>query len=122
MRLQIVCLSGECLLVACIHSIMKYEVTPYSITGDVVTDVLAIFVLIVDDTTPPFTSEYVIENGIFQGKFVKGSKWSVPVDKYYNFPGAIYIVGVYNHNTCFTSPIYINLPLYSCSFVDLDPS
>lgn len=96
------------------HSTMRYELTPYSIMGDVTTDILAIFVLIVDDTTPSFTSEYVIENGIFQGKFVKGSKWSVSVDKYYDFPGAIYIVGVYNNNECFTSPIYINLPLYSC--------
>lgn len=62
---------------------------------------------------PPVTSEYVIENGILQGKFMKGTKWVVPVDKFFAFPGAIYIVGVYNNNQCFTSPVYINLPLNS---------
>lgn len=101
-------------VVVCMYSSLKYELMPYSIVGEVLSDITDIFVLLVDDAMPPVTSEYVIENGIFQGKFMKGTKWSVPVDKFFAFPGAIYIVGVYNNNQCFTSPVYINLPLNSC--------
>ena len=108
--------SRKCIssVVACMHSSLKYELMPYSIVGEVISDITDIFVLLVDDGMPPVTSEYVIENGILQGKFMKGTKWVVPVDKFFAFPGAIYIVGVYYNNQCFTSPVYINLPLNSC--------
>ena len=73
-----------------------------------------LFVLTVDDTTPPMTSEDVITKGIRQGKYIKGERWTVSTEKFYTFPGALYIVGVYNNGNCITRPIYINLTLNDC--------
>lgn len=100
--------------VGCMYPTLKYEVTSNMISGDVVTDFMTIFVLIVDDNTPIVSPDYIIENGIIQGKFTKGTRWEVWTDKFNTFPGSIYIVGVYSNNQCRTKPLYINLPLNSC--------
>ena len=61
---------------------MKYEATSNSISGDVLSDFITIFVLIVDDTTQPVTPDYIIENGIIEGKFEKGTRWKVLTDSF----------------------------------------
>lgn len=94
---------------------LKYDVTSNSIAGDVLSDFITIFVLVVDDNTSPVSSDYIIENGVIQGKFSKGSRWVVRTETFNTFPGALYIVGVYSNNQCRTNPLYINLPLNSCS-------
>ena len=73
-----------------------------------------LFVLPVDDTTSTVSSAYIVENGIHHGKYSEGERWTVNTDKYYSFPGALYIVGVYGNGNCLTRPIYVNLPLYDC--------
>lgn len=93
---------------------MKYEATSNSISGDVLSDFMTIIVLMVDDTTQPITPDYIIENGIIEGKFEKGTRWEVLTDSFNTFPGSMYIMGVYNHNQCRTNPLFINLPLNSC--------
>lgn len=94
---------------------LKYDVTSNSIAGDVLPDYITIFVLVVDDNTPPVSSDYIIGNGVIQGKFPKGSRWVVRTETFNTFPGALYIVGVYSNNQCHTNPLYINLPLNSCN-------
>lgn len=85
-------------------------------SGDVLSDFMTIFVIIVDDTTQPISPDYIIENGIIEGKFEKGTRWTVRTDSFNTFPGSMYIMGVYNNNQCRTNPVYINLPLNSCSY------
>ena len=89
------------------------------ISGEVVVDYLTIIVLIVDDTTPEISSDYIIEYGNIQGKFQKGSRWEVRTETFNKFPGSLYIIGTYNKNQCRTKPLYINLPLNSCSHYNL---
>ena len=84
------------------------------IFGEVVVDYLTIIVLIVDDNTPELSTDYIIENGIIQGKFQRGSRWEVRTETFNKFPGSIFILGLYSHNQCHTKPLYINLPLNSC--------
>ena len=93
---------------------MKYELGSNSISGDVISDFMNLFVLTVDDGTPRYSAEYIIENGIYQGKYMKGSKWTVHTSQLHALPGALYIVGVYSDNECATRPLYINLPLNKC--------
>ena len=102
------------LSIECFYSTLKYETTSNLISGDVLVDHLTIFVLIVDDNTPEISPEYIISNGIIQGKFTKGSRWEVHTDTFNKFPGSMYILGVYSNNQCHTKPLYINLPLNSC--------
>lgn len=73
-----------------------------------------LFVLPVDDTMSAVSSVYVVENGIHHGKYSEGERWVINTDKYYSFPGALYVVGVYGDGNCLTRPIYVNLPLYDC--------
>ena len=75
-----------------------------------------LFVLTVDDTTPSMTPEDVITKGVYQGKYIKGEHWVVSTERFYTFPGALYIVGVYNNGLCITRPIYVNLPLNDCKY------
>lgn len=78
-----------------------------------------LYTLIVDDNTHAFNSEDVIEFGNIQGKYTKGERWVISTERFYTFPGAMYIVGVYNHGKCYTRPVYINLPLNDCKY-DMD--
>ena len=96
---------------------LKYELGSNLISGDVISDFMNLFVLTVDDGTPRYSAEYIIENGIYQGKYMKGSKWTVHTSQLHALPGALYIVGVYSDNECATRPLYINLPLNKCSFL-----
>ena len=78
------------------------------------------------------SSAYVVENGIHHGKYSEGERWVINTDKYYSFPGALYVVGVYGDGNCLTRPIYVNLPLYDyvigeelsfdATLVDIDDS
>ena len=96
---------------------MKYELGSNSISGDVISDFMNLCVLTVDDGTPRYSAEYMIETGIYQGKYMKGSKWIVHTSQLHALPGALYIVGVYSNHECATRPLYINLPLNKCSFL-----
>ena len=96
---------------------MKYELGSNSISGDVISDFMNLFVLTVDDGTLRYSAEYIIENGIYQGKYMRGSKWTVHTSQLHDLPGALFIVGVYSSNECATRPLYINLPLNKCDFV-----
>lgn len=105
----------KCLVIACKLVSLKYELEGNSISGDVTTDVLNIFIMPIDDTTPHLSSEYIIENGIHQGKYLKGSRWTVRTNRFNEFPGALYIVGLYSNNSCATRPLFVNLPLNKCN-------
>ena len=102
------------LFVGCFLHTLKYEVSSDMIWGDVISDYMNLLVLTVDDTTPLLSTEYILQNGIFQGKYERGSRWEVTVDMLKTFPGSIYLVGLYANNQCHTDYVLINLPLNSC--------
>lgn len=96
------------------HSTLSYELSSTEISGRVNSDFMNVFTLVVDDNTPAMSAEEVIEYGNIQGKYSKGERWVISTERFYSFPGALYIVGVYNHGKCYTRPIYVNLPLNDC--------